>query len=143
MKNDNNVKNVLVDDGISNSLLDRGHEFENIETTSIEFLEKKLDYNVGDSWAVRVVYNDLFGGVIIKQNPGEGNRRHYHPDADECWVVLEGSYEWEIDGNTKIVSQGDIVLVKANTWHKITVVGNSPAARLAITRPDVNHVYED
>lgn len=94
MKNDDNVKNVLIDDGVSNSLLDRGHEFENIETTNIEFLENKLNYKDGDSWAVRVIYNDLFGGVIIKQNPGEGNRRHYHPDADECWVVLEGSYEW-------------------------------------------------
>ncbi len=143
MKSDNNVKSVLVDDGVSHSLLNKGHKFENINTTNIKFLEDQLNYKEGDSWAVRVVYNELFGGVIIKQNPGEGNRRHYHPDADECWVVLEGSYEWEIDGATNIVSQGDIVLVKANTWHKITVVGKSPAARLAITRPDVNHVYED
>ncbi len=39
MKNDNNVKNVLNDDGVSNHLLERGHKFENIETTNIYFLE--------------------------------------------------------------------------------------------------------
>jgi quercetin dioxygenase-like cupin family protein len=141
MKNDENVNRVLKDDGVKFSLLEPNHKYENLETTSIDFLEKEM--NLSDSWAVRVVYNDRFGGVIIKQNPGEGNRRHYHPDADECWVVLEGQYEWEIDNKTKVVSAGDIILVKSNTWHKITAVGDKPAARLAITKPDVNHIYED
>ena len=143
MKNDKNVESVLKDDGVDFSLLNPGHDFENINTTNIKNLEKKLNIEKNKSWAVRVIYNKRFGGVIIKQNPGEGNRRHYHPDADECWVVLEGSYEWEIDGKTKIVSVGDIILVKAKTWHKITAVGEVPAARLAITKPDVNHIYED
>ena len=56
--------------------------------------------------------NSRFAGVIIKQNPGEGNRLHYHPDADECWVILEGTYIWSIDGVQQEVSVGDIVVVK-------------------------------
>lgn len=141
MKQDSNVKRVLKDDGVTNSLLVAGHEFENPKTINIPTLEKELGYK--DSWAVRVVYNDRFGGVIIKQNPGEGNRLHYHPDADECWVVLEGEYEWQIEDEVSKVKQGDIIVVKANTWHKITAVGDKPAARLAITKPDVEHIYED
>lgn len=141
MISDNNVDRVLKDDGVRNYLLEPGHEYENMSTINIKTLEKKLKFK--DSWAVRVIYNKRFGGVIIKQNPGEGNRLHYHPDADECWIVLEGEYEWQIDNKIKKVSVGDIIVVKANVWHKITAVGNKPAARLAITKPDVEHIYEN
>lgn len=141
MKSDDNIKRVLNDDGVESSLLKAGHEYENLSLINIKTLEEKLNYK--DSWAVRVVYNDRFGGVIIKQQPGEGNRLHYHPDADECWVILEGMYEWQIADKKQTVTVGDIVLVKANTWHKITAIGDKPASRLAITKPDVEHIYED
>ncbi|HRK36738.1 MAG TPA: cupin domain-containing protein, partial [Candidatus Hydrogenedentes bacterium] len=68
----------------------------------------------------------------------------YHPDADECWVILEGEWEWFIDGEgAKKVSQHDIVVVRKGTKHKITCIGDKPGIRFAITRPDVNHVYAD
>jgi quercetin dioxygenase-like cupin family protein len=141
MISDKNVDQVLKDDGVDNSLLEPGHKYENVSTINIKRIEEELEFK--NSWAVRVIYNERFGGVIIKQNPGEGNRLHYHPDADECWVVLEGEYEWQIEEQVSRVRQGDIIVVKANNWHKITAVGDKPAARLAITKPDVEHIYED
>lgn len=141
MKSDDNVKQVLQDDGIKDSILEPGHKYENLKKSNINHLENETGFN--DSWAMRVVYNSRFAGVIIKQNPGEGNRMHYHPDADECWVILEGKYRWSIDGEEQEVSVGDIVVVKEKTWHQITVIGDKPAARLAITKPDVDHIYED
>ena len=45
-----------------------------------------------------IAYNELFGGVVIQQHPGEGNRKHFHPDADENWVILDGEWEWWIEG---------------------------------------------
>lgn len=141
MKSDDNVNQVLKDDGIKYSILEPGHKYENLTKNNIKKIEDELNFN--DSWAARVVYNSRFAGVIIKQNPGEGNRLHYHPDADECWVILEGTYVWSINGIEEEVSQGDIVVVKEKTWHQITVVGDKPAARLAITKPDVDHIYED
>lgn len=141
MKSDDDVKQVLRDDGIKDAILEPGHEYENLKKSSINYLEKETGFD--DSWAMRVIYNSRFAGVIIKQNPGEGNRMHYHPDADECWVILEGQYKWSIDGEEQEVSVGDIVVVKEKTWHQITVIGDKPAARLAITKPDVDHIYED
>tara|TARA_Y100000590_G_C15715221_1_gene1011648 strand:- start:1372 stop:1797 length:426 start_codon:yes stop_codon:yes gene_type:complete len=141
MRSDDNVKQVLKDDGIKDSILEPGHKYENLKKSNINFLEEQTNFK--DSWAMRVVYNTRFAGVIIKQNPGEGNRMHYHPDADECWVILEGQYRWSIDGEEQEVSVGDIVVVKEKTWHQITVIGDKPAARLAITKPDVDHIYED
>ena len=138
---DKDVDRVLKEDGVDNSLLEPGHKYENVSKINIKQIEEELEFK--NSWAVRVIYNKRFGGVIIKQNPGEGNRLHYHPDADECWVVLEGEYEWQIEEKVSRVKQGDIIVVKAKKWHLITVVGDKPAARLAITKPDVEHVYED
>ena len=141
MNSDDNVENILIDDGVNDTLLEPGHQFENLSKINIKTIEDKLDFN--DSWAVRVIYNKRFGGVIIKQNPGEGNRLHYHPDADEIWVILEGQYEWQIEDKVQTVSKGDIVVVKEKVWHKIKAVGDKPAIRLAITKPDVDHIYED
>lgn len=139
-RNDSDVEKILKEDGIELSYIERGHKYENPSTLSWIELEKEL----GDkSWAVRNIYNGRYGGALIRQFPGEGNRKHYHPDADECWVILKGRWEWYIEGEgTKEVGFGDIVLVKTGTWHKITCIGDEPGIRFAIHKPDVEHIYE-
>ena len=69
---------------------------------------------------------------------------HYHPDADECWVILKGTWEWFIDGEgTRKVGPNDIVVVRQGIKHQITCVGDEPGIRFAVTAPDVNHVYAE
>lgn len=133
---DNDLKNVLKKDGVDDVIVG---ELENLPTTNVDELRRKM----GDgSWAARLVYNDRFGGVLIQQQPGEGNRLHYHPDADECWVILAGEWEWFIEGEgTKKVSVNDIIVVGKGVKHRITCIGDTPGIRFAITAPDVNHVY--
>ena len=63
---------------------------------------------------------------------------------DENWVILDGEWEWWIEGvGTQRVKTHDIIVVPRGVWHKITCVGDSPGVRYAVTRPDVEHVYED
>jgi mannose-6-phosphate isomerase-like protein (cupin superfamily) len=133
---DNDLKNVLKKDGIDDVIVG---DLENLPTTNVYALREKM----GDgSWAARLVYNERFGGVLIQQQPGEGNRIHYHPEADECWVILAGEWEWFIEGEgTKKVSVNDIVVVGKGVKHQITCIGDTPGIRFAITAPDVNHVY--
>lgn len=139
MKNDNDVKSVLEDDGLTAESLDSFHQYENITTVNLEDLREKLGMG---SWAVRIAYNELFGGVVIQQQPGEGNRKHLHSDADENWVILDGEWEWWIDGlGTQMVKRHDIIVVPKGILHHIKCVGETPGVRYAITRPDVNHVY--
>tara|TARA_Y100001970_G_scaffold288000_1_gene414066 strand:- start:773 stop:1189 length:417 start_codon:yes stop_codon:yes gene_type:complete len=138
MTKEDNVTEVLSKDGVNSVDL---KTFENKETVTLDEVSEKFNTT---SWATRIVYNERFGGVLIKQNPGEGNRLHYHPDADECWVILEGEWEWYIDGiGKRIVKKNDIVTVKKNVNHKITCIGDKPGIRFAITKPDVEHIYED
>jgi quercetin dioxygenase-like cupin family protein len=135
---DDDVSRVLYKDGVGKVKLG---DTENLPVVSLNKLKEDMG---DDSWAARIVYNERFGGVLIKQNPGEGNRLHFHPDADECWVILEGEWEWYIEGvGTRRVSVHDIVVVKRGVKHKITCVGDRPAIRLAITAPDVDHVYAE
>ncbi len=138
IRHDDDVIRVLTDDGVNKIILDK---LENMATTSIDTLVDNIDEK---SWAVRLVYNEKFGGVLIQQQPGEGNRLHYHPDADECWVIISGRWEWYIEGEgTKVVNRNDIVVVRRNIKHKITCIGDEPGIRFAITAPDVDHVYVD
>lgn len=135
---DDDVSNVLKDDGVPNVVLST---YENKPTTSLD----EIIADMGKPpWAVRVVYNEVFGGVFICQNPGEGNRMHFHHNADECWVIMKGEWEWFIEGEgTKKVKKDDVVVVKKGTPHKITCIGNEPGIRFAVTRPDVDHVYAE
>ena len=138
MKSDTDVTNVLKEDGV---LFVELQKYENISTVNLEKIREELG---AGSWAARIAYNDVFGGVLIQQHPGEGNRKHFHPDADENWVILDGEGEWWIEGlGTQTVRKHDIVVVPRGTWHKITCVGSKPGVRYAVTRPDVNHVYEN
>ena len=135
---DSDVSRVLTHDGVQKIVLE---EYENLPTVSLDNVKKEMG---SSSWAVRTVYNDVFGGVLICQKPGEGNRLHYQADADECWVIMEGEWEWFIDGvGTKRVKKDDIVVVKKGTKHLIKCVGNKPGIRFAVTKPDVNHTYAD
>ena len=140
MRSETDVVAVLKEDGINNADWNDMRKYENHRTVSLDQLRKELGMG---SWAVRIAYNELFGGVIIQQQTGEGNRKHYHPDADENWVILDGEWEWWIEGEgTKTVYKHDIVVVPKNLPHLIKCI-KGPGVRYAITKPDVNHVYID
>jgi len=133
---DSDLTRVLNNDGVGKVVVKK---YENAPTTSLEQIREEM----GDPpWAVRIVYNKLFGGVLICQNPGEGNRMHYHSDADECWIIMDGEWEWFIEGEgLKRVKKDDIVVVKARTEHYIKCIGDNPGIRFAMTKPDVDHVH--
>ena len=40
------------------------------------------------------------------------------------------------------VKEGDIVYIERNKRHKITATGTKQAIRLAVSRDDVDHIYE-
>ena len=68
---------------------------------------------------------------------------HYHHDWDEWWYILEGSWEWLIEGEKKTINAGEFVFIERNRKHKITAIGNKMAIRLAVSRYDVDHVYSE
>jgi len=137
-KSSTDVSQVLKDDGVGSIDI---INFENSSNVNIQELITKFGKN--KSWAVRVTFNNRFGGVAIQQLPGEGNRLHQHPNAAECWVILKGKWKWFIEGKGDMeITEGSIVNVPAKTFHQIKCIGNEPGIRFAVTAPDVEHVYK-
>ena len=93
------------------------------------------------SWSRRLVDTESNSATMIGQMPGEGNRRHYHPDWNEWWFILAGKWEFEIDGKARQIVTGDVVFIEKGKIHKITAIGDEMAIRLAVSRSDVEHVY--
>ena len=138
MIEEDNVSQVLKEDGVE--VIDI-KSFQNLSQIKIDELYSKFGKN--KSWAARLCYNKDFGGVIINQLPGEGNRLHKHPNANECWVILSGKWKWYIEGKGEMIAEkGSIINVEKNTYHQIKCVGDEPGLRYAITVPDVLHVYK-
>lgn len=135
-KTDADLARVMVEDGVAN--VDT-HGSINIPLSRLEEIKAKQG---PPPWSVRVVYSDHMSGVLICQNPGEGNRWHYHENEDECWVVLEGEIQWEIEGVGPVrARKDDIVFVPRRKKHLITCVGSCPSIRFAIGKPDVVHIF--
>jgi CMP-N,N'-diacetyllegionaminic acid synthase len=129
------VPTILKRDGVMVSDFDH----ENLAVTDVDALLAEADYSV--SWCRRVVNTESNSATIIAQLPGEGNRLHYHPDWHEWWYILHGLWKWEICGEERIISKGQVVFIPKGTWHRITAIGDGPAIRLAVSRGDVEHVY--
>lgn len=93
------------------------------------------------SWSHTLVNTESNSATLIAQMPGEGNRLHYHPDWNEWWYIIEGEWEWDIEGSKKAIKAGDLVFMQKGRVHKITAKGDKMAIRIAVSRADVEHIY--
>tara|TARA_B110000008_G_C16950370_1_gene556138 strand:- start:1233 stop:2246 length:1014 start_codon:yes stop_codon:yes gene_type:complete len=127
---------ILIHDGVNNNTL---NEFNKEIAHVNEIIEKN---GRDSSWSHTLINSPSTCSTLIAQTPGEGNRMHHHPDWDEWWFIIEGDWKWNIEGEDKRVTKGDIVFIERNKKHKITAIGEKIAIRLAVSRSDVDHVYE-
>lgn len=131
------VESILKKDGVAfNDLYDVNNEI-----VALDAIISSMDNS--KSWSKRVVDTESNSMTIISQLPGEGNRYHYHPDWNEWWYIVDGMWEWNIEGEKKVVKKGDIVFMRKNRKHKITAIGDKPAVRMAVSRADVAHIYSE
>jgi quercetin dioxygenase-like cupin family protein len=73
-----------------------------------------------------------WGVVVVRGVPGEGGRTHRHRGEAEGFYLLEGAVELLGAESTTPISPGAFALVPPDTDHGIRVVGDGPAAWLAI-----------
>lgn len=128
---------ILSKDGVKSS----SYNLANQKVVNLQDILEHSDKDV--SWCHRVINTDSNSATLISQMPGEGNRRHYHPDWNEWWYIVQGEWEWEIDGETHVVKQDDFVFIPKGIIHKITATGKGLSIRLAVSRDDVIHTYPD
>jgi CMP-N-acetylneuraminic acid synthetase/quercetin dioxygenase-like cupin family protein len=130
------VPSILAKDGVHINDL---HSCNSEEPVNIQKIIQQNDSNT--SWSKRLVNTENNSATLIHQQPGEGNRAHYHPDWNEWWYIVDGQWEWDIQGEKVNVSKGDVVFIPKGKVHHITAIGDAPAIRLAVSREDVQHIY--
>ena len=130
------VPDILRKDGVVNNEFNQ----ENLSVNNIENIIKSNDNTI--SWSHRLINTENNSATLISQIPGEGNRRHYHPNWNEWWYIIKGQWLWEIEGEEFLINEGDVVFIEKNKKHKITAAGQESAIRLAVSRADVPHIYD-
>jgi len=134
---DANVARILEGDGVSTNT----QNLYNQQKVCITNLVEK--YGRENSWSHTLINSPSNSATLIAQLPGEGNRIHYHHDWDEWWYIVEGEWEFWIEGEKMKIAKGEIIFIERNKKHKITASGSQMAIRLAVSRYDVDHVYEE
>ncbi|TCL74617.1 cupin domain-containing protein [Rhizobium sp. BK251] len=82
---------------------------------------------------------DTFSLVEATVAPGAGPPLNRHPDDDESFYVLEGTFEFILEGSARLVSTGSFVKVPRGAVHAFTNVSDAPARMLIINVPGKVH----
>ena len=135
-KIDSDVLKILKEYGIQNI------DFNNENNLIYDIKDIIQEKNCLNNWSKRVINTENNSATLICQMPGEGNRRHFHSNWNEWWYILKGEWEFEIENEVHTIREGQLILIKKNLKHKITAIGNQPAIRLAVSRSDVDHIYD-
>jgi mannose-6-phosphate isomerase-like protein (cupin superfamily) len=71
--------------------------------------------------------------------PGQATERHYHAEAEEIYYVVEGGGEMELDGERRLVGNGDAVLIPPGAWHQIRAWDEGQLRFLCCCAPAYTH----
>jgi CMP-N-acetylneuraminic acid synthetase/mannose-6-phosphate isomerase-like protein (cupin superfamily) len=105
-------------------------------------LSELKDMASGENCSIPVVWTDNDQVFFIQQSKGEGCRYHYHPTKTEFWIIMQGEFEFCIEGEDSFVAKaGDIVSIPHGKPHKMTCVSDEPGIRIACGENNFSHIY--
>jgi quercetin dioxygenase-like cupin family protein len=93
---------------------------------------------MGTDYSINVAKADSAGtvGVFESVTPaGDGPPVHIHNNEDEVLHVIDGEFEFWLDGQVSRAAQGRSVFLPRGVPHTFRVVGDRPGRILAITVP--------
>ena len=93
---------------------------------------------MGSHYAITVTRSHSAGivGVFECTVPaGEGPPLHRHRNEDEVVHVIEGDYEFWLDGKISRAGPGSSVFLPRGVPHSFRVIGSTPGRNLAIATP--------
>ena len=88
-------------------------------------------------WREPVLATERFRMVLLCWPPGYHHPRHYHPRADESWLIYEGQVRVIFDDGTTVVADpGSVLFAKKGTVHDMTVTSKESLLLVAIVAPN-------
>jgi len=88
-------------------------------------------------WRERVMATERFRMVLLCWPPGHNFPKHWHPNADESWIICEGQVKVRFDeGPEMTAGPGALIFARKGVTHDMTVVGKEPLLMIAIVTPN-------
>jgi quercetin dioxygenase-like cupin family protein len=69
------------------------------------------------------------------EQPGGSVMLHRHPTFQETFIVLEGDFEFEVSGERRSLSKGDMLVIPRGAPHGFTCTSAEPGRMLTISTP--------
>ena len=94
---------------------------------------------VSDGEPIRSVVQESEHSVIVAWHvePGQTIAAHTHPEGQDTWTILSGHGDYQIDeqGNTVVVTSGDVVVAKRGQVHGVTCTSKDPLHFVSVVAP--------
>lgn len=93
---------------------------------------------VGDRYTYLVTGVETNGAFAMFEAyvpPGNGSPPHVHHREDEMFYVIEGEFEFVVDGEAKLLGAGDFLLGQRGVPHNFKNVGKTPGRMLITVTP--------
>jgi mannose-6-phosphate isomerase-like protein (cupin superfamily) len=71
----------------------------------------------------------------IRHPPGTASQEHYHTEAEEVYYVLEGQGAVRVDGQTRTIGPGDVVIITPGERHTVWQEGEGDLVLLVTCVP--------
>ncbi|TWU51701.1 cupin domain-containing protein [Rubripirellula reticaptiva] len=98
----------------------------------------RYDVLGGDQVTIKVTSRDTGGEMTVLETvvpAGAGPPRHVHTRESETFYVLEGDFEFEVDGERTNASAGAFLIAPPNLPHSFRNVSNKPGKLLVVVQP--------
>jgi quercetin dioxygenase-like cupin family protein len=93
---------------------------------------------LGIPMVIRIHGRDTGGVVSAVEShdvPGGGPPPHVHSREDETFQVIEGEYEFAVDGKTFVAKTGTTIFAPRGIPHTYRYLGHSPGRLLCVITP--------
>lgn len=111
----------------------------------IQRLEEATPFITADGSEIREFLNP--GNSVLKNQslaeatlaPGKSTTEHYHPLAEEIYLILQGQARMRVEGQEAEMGPGDSVVIPNGHNHKIWNIGTEPLVFLCCCAPAYSH----
>jgi quercetin dioxygenase-like cupin family protein len=92
-----------------------------------------------DGEPIRSVITESLDAAVIAWyvKPGQSIHPHRHPDGQDTWVILSGRghYQYNQEGDTKLIRSGDVVVARRGDVHGVFNDGTEPLEFISVVSP--------
>lgn len=72
--------------------------------------------------------------TLVEMEQG-GTQKPHHHENEQCYMVITGSGEMEIDGESATIGAGDTVFIASNSVHSLVNTGQTPLIYISAASP--------